>query len=74
MHSSADTQARWVQERLEAYAGRQDDIKRLCAPGRGLDEESFIDKVHMGYLRTGPVAPGFDTMVEGANMQAGIGR
>ena len=32
--------------------------KRLYPPGRGPDEESFIDKVHMGHLRTEPGAPG----------------
>ncbi|MBD0864925.1 MAG: hypothetical protein GDA36_04590 [Rhodobacteraceae bacterium] len=51
-HSNADTQARWVR-----YAGRQDGIQRRCPPGRGPDEESFINKVHMGHLRTGR-APG----------------
>jgi len=56
------------------YAGLQDNIQRLCPPGRGPDWESFIDRVHKGHLRTGPGTPGFDTMVEGAKAQARTGR
>ena len=74
MHSSADTQARRIKKGLKSTPGYEDDIKRLCLPGRGPDEESFTDKVHMGHLRTGPGTPGFDTMVKGAKAQAGIGR
>ncbi|MBD0864217.1 MAG: hypothetical protein GDA36_00710 [Rhodobacteraceae bacterium] len=36
-------------------------------------DEGLIDKVHKGHLRTGPRAPGFGTMVEGANARAGVG-
>jgi len=57
MHSGHAFQCRRAsamgQERLEAYAELQNDIQWLCAPGRGPNEESFIDKVHMGHLRTG---------------------
>ena len=38
------------EERREAYAGLQDEIQRLCPPGRVPNEESFIDKVHTGHL------------------------
>ena len=45
------------QERPEAYAGRQDDIQRLCPAGRGPNEESFIDKVYTGTCEPGRVPP-----------------
>ncbi|MBD0865215.1 MAG: hypothetical protein GDA36_06180 [Rhodobacteraceae bacterium] len=45
--------------------GYEDEIQRLYPPGRGPDEESFINKVHTGncetpQLRTGPGTPGFE--------------
>ncbi|MBD0865177.1 MAG: hypothetical protein GDA36_05980 [Rhodobacteraceae bacterium] len=33
--------------------GYEDDIQRLCPPGRGPDEESLIDKVHTGTCEPG---------------------
>ena len=58
------------QEQLEKYTGLQDEVQRLCSPGRG--------KLH----RQGPHGTpanragctGFATVVKGVNAQVGIGR
>ncbi|MBD0866419.1 MAG: hypothetical protein GDA36_12930 [Rhodobacteraceae bacterium] len=49
----ADTQARWVRNSRKRTPGYEDEIQRLCPPGRGPDEESFIDKVHTGTCEPG---------------------
>ena len=48
--------------------------RRPCLPGRGPNEERFIDKVHTTPEEPGREPPGFDTMVRGAKAQAHIGR
>ncbi|MBD0865532.1 MAG: hypothetical protein GDA36_07960 [Rhodobacteraceae bacterium] len=52
-HSSADTQARWVRNGVKRTPGYEDEIQRRCPPGRGLNKERFIDKVHTGTCEPG---------------------
>ncbi|MBD0866332.1 MAG: hypothetical protein GDA36_12475 [Rhodobacteraceae bacterium] len=72
VHFRADTQARWVRNRSKRTLGYKMKSNGFARPDE--DEEDFIDKVHITAAnRAG--SPGVDTMmIEGANMQAGIGR
>jgi len=53
MHFSTDTRAQWVRNSLKSTLGYKMKSNGFARP----DEESFIDKVHMGHLPTGPGAP-----------------
>ncbi|MBD0864801.1 MAG: hypothetical protein GDA36_03910 [Rhodobacteraceae bacterium] len=53
VHFSADTQARGSGNGAKRMPGDKMTSRRLCPPGRGLNEESFIDKAHTGTCEPG---------------------
>jgi len=72
-HFSVDTQARWVRNGSKRTPGY-----KMKSNGFARSDEARTRKAlstrSVPHLRTGPGAPGFYTMVEGANTRAGIRR
>ncbi|MBD0865661.1 MAG: hypothetical protein GDA36_08695 [Rhodobacteraceae bacterium] len=58
MHFSADTQARRIRNGAKRMPGDKMTSRRLCPAGRGLNEESFIDRVRTTRFTKGTCQPG----------------